>query len=55
MLESVNVNVASIAVIPLARLECEVRRVTTVGGGVAGVWPGIGRRQTNGKNPTKYN
>ena len=50
MLESVNVNVASIR-----GLECEVRRVITVGGGVAGVWPGIGRRQSNGKNPTKYN
>ena len=50
MLESVDVNVASIR-----GLECEVWRVITVGGGVAGVWPGIRRRQSNGKNPTKYN
>ena len=50
MQESVDVNVASIR-----GLECEVRRVITVGGGVAGGWPGIRRRQSNGKNPTKYN
>ena len=50
MLESVVVNVASVS-----GLECEVWRVITVGRGVAGVWPRIRRRQSNGKNPTKYN